>query len=215
MTVVSVLALVLGGGTLARARLAGHRSVPVAVAVGPTDATEYTGTGTDARSLSTSEPGGVTSTEAASTATVIASVTAPDAVDDAGNTVNYAAANVLDGDPNTAWRAPGDGTAVTLTLLMPTAVHLVAIGLIPGYAKTDPATGVDRFPQNRRIAAVRWRFSGEPAVLQSFTDDSVMQRIAVDITAESVTLEIAATRPGISGFDYTAISDVSLVSTRG
>jgi hypothetical protein len=38
-----------------------------------------------------------------------------------------------------------------------------------------------------------------------------MQRIAVEVTASWVLVEIVATLPGDPGHDYTAISEISLV----
>ena len=153
-------------------------------------------------------------TELASGASASASVTAPDSKDDAGSTVSYEAANVLDGDPTTAWRVKGDGKGMTLTLTLAGPAHITEVGLIPGYAKTDPASGKDRFAENRRISQVRWRFDGGVVADQQFTDEPTMQRQTVDATSTTVTIEIVATFPGQPGFDYTPISDISIMGTQ-
>src|SRR5205823_4102509 len=80
---------------------------------------------------------------------VTASSTAPASHDAAGNVVTYQPSNVIDGDVETAWRTPGDGNGESVTLIFDNPVDVVKIGLIPGYAKTDPQTGVDRFFQDR------------------------------------------------------------------
>jgi hypothetical protein len=146
-------------------------------------------------------------------ATASASATAPDNKDAAGNPVSYTADNLVDGDPQTAWRVPGDGHGVTVTLTLPSSAHLTQVGLIPGYAKVDPSSGVNRFPENRRIRTVRWHFDDGTTVDQRFSDSPSMQRTAVDASTGSVTIEILSSRPGDPDHDYVPISEVSLVGT--
>jgi hypothetical protein len=162
---------------------------------------------------SSPEVAGSSVSELAAETTASASATAPDGVDAAGSPISYSAGNVTDGDPQTAWRAAGNGRGVTLTLTLPSPVHLTRVGLIPGYAKVDPSNGVDRFPENRRVREVRWRFDGGTTVDQRFGDTPTMQDTAVDTTTSSVTIEILSTRPGTPDHDYVPISEVSLVGT--
>jgi Zn-dependent protease with chaperone function len=152
-------------------------------------------------------------TELASTAAASASSTAPDSVDDAGNPVSYDATNVMDDNMSTAWRVEGDGRGVTVTLDLPAMVHLTKVGLVPGYAKLDPTTGKDRFPENRRIREALWRFSDGTVLQQRFQDQPTMQRGTVDVIASWITIEIVSTVPGDPDHDYTAISEISLVGT--
>jgi heat shock protein HtpX/STE24 endopeptidase len=156
---------------------------------------------------------GAAPTELTGAATAFASATAPDNVDDAGNPTSYAAANVLDDDAATAWRVKGDGRGVTVTLTLPSTRHLVRVGLIPGYAKTDLKSGTNRFYQERRVGEVRWRFDDGSVADQVFTDTPTMQTTTVDVTTRSITIEIVATRPGDLHYDYTPISDVSLMGS--
>ena len=150
--------------------------------------------------------------ELAGDARASASSTAPDNMDGAGDRTSYDAANVLDDEPSTGWRVEGDGSGVTLTLTLPGPVHLSEVGLIPGYAKVDPVTGDDRFTQERRITEVRWTFDDETSVTQEFADEPEMQRTTVDVDTTTVVIEIvAAGPPDDPDFDYTAISDVSLL----
>src|SRR6266542_3373992 len=93
------------------------------------------------------------------------------------------------------------------------AVAITVVGLIPGYDKTDPVSGKNRFFQDHRISEVTWRFDDGTSVDQQFTDDPSMQRQAVDVTSATVTIEIVATLPSEPGFDYTPISDVSIMGT--
>jgi Zn-dependent protease with chaperone function len=152
-------------------------------------------------------------TELTSNARAEASATAPDSVDDTGNPVSYDAANVLDGDPSTAWRVKGSGRGAVVAVRLPAPARITQVGLIPGYAKTDPVSGKDRFGENRRIRAVRWHFSDGTIIGQRFQDQPTMQQIAVEVTASWLLVEIVATVPGDPDHDYTPMSDVSIVGT--
>ncbi len=120
---------------------------------------------------------------------------------------------MLDGDPSTAWRVEGSGLGAAVGIRLPAPARITQVGLIPGYAKIDPASGTDRFAENRRIRAVRWHFSDGTVIGQRFQDRAAMQRIAVSVTASWVLVEIVATLPGDPAHDYTAISDVSILGT--
>ncbi len=79
---------------------------------------------------------------------VSASDTAPPGQDVCGNPTSYAASNVADGDPTTAWRVLGDGRGASLRLTFAAPVTVTELRLITGYAKRDPcASEVDRWPQ--------------------------------------------------------------------
>jgi hypothetical protein len=170
-------------------------------------------TSTSASAASTSSGLPASAAELATRAKASASSTAPEGRDAAGNPVRYSASNVVDGNPQTAWRAPGDGRGVTLYLDMRGSVHLTEVGLLPGYAKVDPTNGINRFYENRRVVKVRWHFSDGTTIDQAFTDKARIQRIPVDVTTTSVKIEIIATRPGHPDFDYSPISEVSLLGT--
>lgn len=147
-------------------------------------------------------------------ARAVASKTAPDSVDGQGNVVSYDAANVLDGNPETAWRVPGDGVGVTLTITFPQEVFVGAVGVTPGYAKVDPLTGEERFPQNGRPSRVAWRFGDGPngVVEQSIEDMPNMQTRSANYRGtRTVVLTILASTPGTRKPASTAISDVRLL----
>ncbi len=138
--------------------------------------------------------------------------TSPDAVDGAGGSVGYAAANMLDGDPTTTWRMDGDGTGRVVTFVLDGPREVDAVGLVNGYAKDDPATGTDRYDQGRRITRVTWTV-GDQRVTQDLRDgDRAAQTVSLPpTTAETITLRIdAVTEPGVARFDQTAISEVVL-----
>jgi hypothetical protein len=106
-----------------------------------------------------------------------AGCTADPGVDAGGRRVGYAAGNVLDRAERTAWRCDGDGRGVTLRLTLPRPKVVAAVGLVPGYAKTDPFNGVDRYAQNRRIARVRWSFDDGTWVEQTLDTRSTVRRV--------------------------------------
>ncbi len=173
--------------------------------------TEATTAAEDPSTTDTTIPG--PASELTGSASASASATAPDSRDDAGNQVSYEVEQVLDGDPSTAWRAKGDGQGVTVTITLAGPSQITQVGLIPGYDKADSTSGKNRFFQDHRISEVRWRFDDGTTVDQSFSDEPTMQMQDVDVTSTTVTIEIVATLPSEPGFDYTPISDVSVMGT--
>jgi serine/threonine-protein kinase len=138
---------------------------------------------------------------------VTASSTAPSSTDAAGNPVTYVPANVIDGNVQTAWRTPGDGRGQWVTLIFDNPIDVVRIGLIPGYAKTDPQTGANRFLQDRIIKAVVYQIPGLPNTPQTFQPLPVPQFVPLRATTSQVTVKILATTAA-GGLDYTAISEI-------
>jgi hypothetical protein len=124
----------------------------------------------------------------------------PPSQDAAGRPVAYPASNMLDRDPTTAWRCGGKAIGQRLAVALPQGTEVGQVGLVAGYAKTDPANGVDRYAENNRITRVRWTFPDGSRVVQRL-DGSVrhraMQTIRVPRTeAGTLTLEILAVAPG-------------------
>jgi hypothetical protein len=148
------------------------------------------GQGAEATSTSAPAPSGSQGAAVLKPASVDASCTGADSRDAAGNVTSYGAARAVDGDEATAWRCDDDGIGETLVVRFAQAVHLRSVGLIPGIVKTDPADGTDRFAQNNKIAKVRWVFDGGKAAAQSFEATPDLQRMAVDVTTKTVTVEI-------------------------
>lgn len=139
-------------------------------------------------------------TEAATITGAEASCEAPASHDAAGNPVRYEPANAFDGDLTTAWRCTGDGEGETLTLFLGDSVEIGELGIVPGYAKTDPRNGVDRYAENNRITEVRWTFSDGSSVVQELDGSATnrdLQTTAIPLTeADQVTLEVLASTPG-------------------
>ncbi|MGH8839160.1 MAG: discoidin domain-containing protein [Jiangellaceae bacterium] len=89
--------------------------------------------------------------------------------------MTYEPALSVDADPETAWRCPGDGVGETLVLDLGGSVRIAEVALVPGYAKTDAADGTDRYAENRRITAVRWRFDDGTTVEQELDPDPTLR----------------------------------------
>jgi hypothetical protein len=140
---------------------------------------------------------------------VEASATAGPSVEgDLRSPVTYEAEHVIDGKANTAWRVGGDGIGQTLTFRFNRKVHLSKIGLIPGYAKTDPFNGANRFWENRRVSTGTYTFDNGASVDVRFRDTPDMQRFDVNADTTSVELKITGSTPEKTKRDFTAISEV-------
>jgi hypothetical protein len=145
---------------------------------------------------------------------VAASSVRQDSFDSCGNATSYVPGNLIDGRLDTAWMAQGDGVGDTITFTFDAPSVVSTVGLVPGYAKTDPCTGANRFTDRRRITKVRWTFDGGSSVVQDPdpTDES-MQTITLPnpISTGTVKLTVlATTAAGNPGMNYTSISEVTL-----
>jgi hypothetical protein len=129
-----------------------------------------------------------------------ASCQSADSVDGAGNPTRYPPAHAHDADLTTAWRCDGRGRGERLVLRLPPRTAVAEVGLVPGYAKTDPVSGVDRYAQNNRITRVRWHLGGGRTVVQRLSGvagDRSMRTIRVPRTRTGkVVLEVLASRAG-------------------
>jgi hypothetical protein len=146
-----------------------------------------------------------------------ATKTADSSTDAAGNAVSYDAINVTDGDPETAWRKSTEDWSgddyILITFDEP--VKLTELGLIPGYAKTDPTSGTDRFKQNWRLRWVYWTLSDGTEWEQELEDSPTMQTIPV--ASEVTWVRLGGLYPGYPEWDETppardflAISDITV-----
>lgn len=129
-----------------------------------------------------------------------ASCIAPASVDAAGNEVTYEPALAHDGDLTTAWRCPGSGVGESITLQLSQELQVAELGLVPGYAKTDPRSGADRYAENNRITMVRWTFPDGTVIEQELDgspDNREMQTMRLrPVLANEVVLEVLSSAPG-------------------
>jgi hypothetical protein len=148
-------------------------------------------------------------------ATVVEASCKSDSSRDAtGARVTYEPDMAVDDDPESAWRCPGDGVDESLVLDLGGSVRVAEVGLVPGYAKTDPADGTDRYAENRRLTIVRWRFDDGTTVEQELDPDPAnrdLQTTRMPPTATSrLVMEIVASSDGSR--DTVAVSDVRIAT---
>lgn len=143
--------------------------------------------------------------------------TAPSTQDVDGNPTSYDASNMLDGVPETAWRAAGAGSGLKLVFTFPEKTRITEVGLVNGYAKTatdGAGTTFDWYAGHRRITQVTWSFGAGDVVRQDLEDDRALQTIKVEpVEVRRVVLKIVATTDpgeGPARRNFTAISDVFL-----
>jgi len=143
---------------------------------------------------------------------IAADCTAPPGTDSAGHTVTYVPQNAVDGRSQTAWRCTGTAVGQKLTLRLSGDSDIAQVGLVPGYAKTDPESGVDRYAENNRITRVRWTLGDGVSFVQRLdpgASSRAMQVLRVPRTStDTVILQILAVAHGPR--DTTAISEISL-----
>ncbi len=142
---------------------------------------------------------------------------APAASDDGGNVVSYLPADMIDDNASTAWRCNGSAVDQTATFTLPADTRIAELGLINGYAKTDPTSGAARYGEYRRITEVRWTFDDGSVVPQKLTDgEPGIQRVRILPTvSRQVGLTIVSTTdPGskLTSRDATLISEVTFAA---
>jgi hypothetical protein len=154
---------------------------------------------------------------------VSASGSAPTVTGAGGNINSYEPEQAVDGVNETAWCVPGDGAGQFLQLEFSTPVLVSQIGIVPGYDKIDPVSGVDRFAENRKIVTVRYAFSSGSAVDVSYSQDVTLDQLRqLQVTAiptpESTTFvriePVATTLPERQDRDYTCISEALVTGMR-
>ncbi|WP_203338152.1 NADase-type glycan-binding domain-containing protein [Nocardioides limicola] len=150
--------------------------------------------------------------------TIEVPATAPPGTSLTGERVDFEAANMVDGDPETTWRMPGDGTGEELLLTLTSQTRLVEVGLINGYAKTDKVgpDEVNWYRQNRRITEVTWIFDDGTEVIQSLEEHRRPQTMRIDpVITTSVRVridEVTAPGQGPRGRNFTAVSEIFLTA---
>lgn len=154
----ATLALLLGGGGVAAWATLTQRAEPPSSP--PSQSKEAASSAQSGPTRNGQIPPGIVSASA--------SCVSPASQDSNSTTVTYGPENAVDGLPNTAWRCNGDAVGQRLIISLPGRVTLTSIGLVPGYAKTDPYDGTDRYAQNRRVSAVEYTFDDGSTARQSF-----------------------------------------------
>jgi hypothetical protein len=177
-----------------------------------------TDNGGTSQSPSPSEDG----VDVAGRASARAPETAPPNEDVNGDQVSYDASNMLDGVPETSWRAPGSAAGMTLTFTLADPTELHHVGMINGYAKTSTdgqGQTFDWYAGNRRVKVVVWEFDDGTKLRQQLKDTRDVQSIDVaDVVTSKVLLHVVrVSKPGSgpAARNFTAISEISLVGDPG
>jgi hypothetical protein len=205
---VLVVILVLGAVIAVRSFRGGASKGPVAIPSASAPAAPSTGL-SSGYSTASSAPA-PTLENLGPGADVNAPPSAPNGHDAEGGVTSYGADHLVDGDLSTAWRMRGNGAGRTLSFQFQTSQTVIELGLVNGYAKTDPYSGEDRYRQERRITQVTWLLNGSAVAQSLLPSDRGPQsiRLAAPAVTTTVQLRIDATVPGDGQYDYTAISEV-------
>jgi hypothetical protein len=170
------------------------------------------------RLSATAAPLAVTDAPAAITSATAGCVSGP-GTDAAGNPFTYEASNAVDQRPETAWRCDGNGVGASLLLTFSEPAVISWIGVVPGFAKTDPYDGTDRYLQGRRVSVARFVFDDGTYVEHGFdtwTTSRTMQVVRFPPTATGhLELIVLASVPGspTNGFgptDKIAVSELAV-----
>ena len=196
-------------------------STGVTSALSPADSSATTATTEpDSASTSSSAGGAPTSSPAASTvalapapriAHVAASDTRPDGTDSCGEPTSYQAIFTVDRVRDTGWMVPGDGVGAAITITLAERSLVAEVGLVPGYDKTDPCTGDDRFDELRRVTAVRWTFDDGSSIVQDVRPTRTLQTATLDLPVVTMRVSMTileTTEPGEDRLDHTAVSEI-------
>ncbi|HSE09215.1 MAG TPA: hypothetical protein VLB29_11175 [Nocardioidaceae bacterium] len=142
---------------------------------------------------------------------------AAQSVDAAGTPATYEPAKAFDSDLSTAWRCDGSGKGQRFTITLPQETTVAELGMVPGYAKTDPVSGADRYAENNRITKVRWRFDDGTTFVQRMKGsaaDRSMRTIRIPETSTTtLVIEILRSKPGPR--NTVAISEIRVATPAG
>ena len=215
--VVTVSALVLVGAAYAVGVAFSGDDEPSKARPSAVRTTQSDDTGSPSAQPSHAEPSTVPGSwdgavTAVSVDAISADCTAPASNDSSGQRVTYVPENAIDGKMPTAWRCAGTAVGQKLTLRLADDTDVAQVGLIPGYAKTDPESGADRYAENNRITKVRWTLGDGDSFVQRLDPDPSSRAIQLlrvpRTTTDTLTLEILRVHRGPR--NTTAISEVAL-----
>jgi hypothetical protein len=142
-----------------------------------------------------------------------ADCTYPPGVDGKNQPVTYEPQKAVDGDPSTAWRCPGAGGH---TIELHGTGLASDLGLIPGYAKVDPATGVNRFTDNHTVTQVIWRLRQGTTTVQIVQDipdptpSMAWIHLPGNYSYDDITVTVTGTGNPTSRQDSTPISSIAV-----
>ncbi|MFN8075933.1 MAG: hypothetical protein U0Q15_11005 [Kineosporiaceae bacterium] len=160
------------------------------------------------RSLPASSDAAPVAIPAASVSAVASSVQKP------AGSIRYDAANLLDGDPTTAWNSDGGlrpGASMTVTFTFDRVYDLRSVTVLDGYQKSRPRSGkapLDLFTANARPSKVELRTDASKAAW-TLQDVRTPQTLKAPLGAtKTLTIVIQGAYRG-EKYDDLAISEVS------
>ena len=213
-----VVSLVVAAAATTGVLLARDREVPAGdpftagVANSPTGGADTPGNlpPSDSLPLTPGAQTGWTASISGATATC----TSGPGVDSAGNPFTYEAANAVDSRLDTAWRCDGAGTGARLRVTFSSAAQISWIGMVPGFAKTDPYDATDRYLQGRKISAARFVFDNGTYVEHTFETSSTSREPQVlrfpPVVTSYVDMVVLASVPGTPTNGFTATDKIAV-----
>ncbi len=215
LVLAAVVAVVVATIVTTGVLVAGSREVPSGTpfAAGVVGSTAATTGSTHTPPVDVAVPP-LTSATPVTISAVTATCTSGPGVDSAGNPFTYDASNAVDSRVDTAWRCDGVGTGVRLLVTFSQAAEISWIGVVPGFAKTDPYDGTDRYAQGRKISAARFVFDDGTYVDHTFDTESTSRamqsvRFAPTTTAH-VEMIVLASAPGAPTNGFTATDKIAV-----
>ncbi len=128
--------------------------------------------------------------------------------------ISYAAANTLDGRPETAWNSRGQGAGAWLSYTFAKPVDLASITVLNGYQKARPGRSggvVDLFALNERLRVVRVVTDGG-SVEWTLRDDRAPQTLTRAFgRTRTVRLQVVSTYPSAK-YDDLGVSEVQFTA---
>lgn len=208
---VVVAAAVTTGVLVAVDRMPAVVGVPVAGDNGNNETGGSDGSGT--RLPATAAP--PLATDAPATVTgASASCTSGPGVDSAGTPFTYEAGNAVDRRPETAWRCDHDGVGARLSVTFAQPAVIGWIGVVPGFAKTDPYDGTDRYLQGRKVSSARFVFDGGYYVECAFDTSSTSRAMQMvrfpPTTTGHVDMIVLGSVPGTPTNGFTATDKIAV-----
>jgi hypothetical protein len=214
--VLSAVAVLVVGTAVTAAVLAANLGSPAAV---PFDSNAIGGATTSLSTLSTVGDSPLAVSGVTAVAGITATCTSGPGADSAGNPFTYEASNAIDQRRDTAWRCDHDGVGARLVLTLAEHAEIAWVGMVPGFAKTDPYDGTDRYAQGRRVSQARFIFDDGTYVDHVFDTSPVTREPQVvrfpPVATGHVEVLVLASVPGspTNGFgptDKIAIAELAV-----
>jgi hypothetical protein len=219
LVLAGVVSLTVAAAVTAGVLLAQNGEVPVGTpfTAGVADTPAGGGNGAEggaATTLPPLTPGAAPIAPVASIAGATATCTSGPGVDSAGNPFTYEAANAVDARTDTAWRCDGASTGASLRITFSQAATISWLGVVPGFAKTDPYDGTDRYVQGRKISSARFVFDDGTYVEHTFdtwTTSRDMQTLRFPpVVTAHVDMVVLSSVPGTPTNGFTATDKIAV-----